>query len=62
MGICGCLQFDGGEREREIVEESHAKLMDHQWKINWMNVHSPYCFSCWHLPFLLNVDILHPFA
>ena len=48
MGICGCLQFDGGEREREIVEESHAKLMDHQWKINWMNVHSPYCFSWWH--------------
>jgi ABC-type uncharacterized transport system fused permease/ATPase subunit len=29
--------FDGGQREREIVEESHAALMDHQWKINWMN-------------------------
>eukprot|EP01051_Picozoa_sp_SAG22_P012762 SAG22_NODE_1357_length_4629_cov_10.880922_1_plen_744_part_10 len=29
--------FDGGQREREIVEKSHAKLMDHQWKIIWMN-------------------------
>lgn len=29
--------FDGGSREREIVEEAHANLMDHQWKIYWMN-------------------------
>jgi ABC-type uncharacterized transport system fused permease/ATPase subunit len=29
--------FDGGAREREIVEQAHEELMDHQWKINWMN-------------------------
>eukprot|EP01043_Picozoa_sp_COSAG02_P030355 COSAG02_NODE_1933_length_10319_cov_22.624168_10_plen_218_part_00 len=29
--------FDGGSREREIVEEAHEKLMGHQWLINWMN-------------------------
>ena len=29
--------FDGGKREQEIVEKAHAELMDHQWKINWMN-------------------------
>ena len=30
--------FDGGSREREIVEQAHAELMDHSWKINWMTM------------------------
>jgi ABC-type uncharacterized transport system fused permease/ATPase subunit len=29
--------FDGGQREKEIVEKAHEKLMAHQWSINWMN-------------------------
>ena len=29
--------FDGGQREREIVEMAHKKLMAHDWKRNWMN-------------------------
>lgn len=29
--------FDGGQREKQIVELAHAEVMDHDWLRNWMN-------------------------